>query len=139
MSENAYKPRPPAPALPATVHDLLAQRRTNLRTRTLNDDVDEIHLALWNDIQYRQFFLPIWREETIEGSFIADDMRAALLIRDYAAKNNKPIAATAKLAAIQRSLGVICRRYGISRKERQNMVSGDTVPQGGSEHYEGDE
>lgn len=138
MANSVYQPRPSAPALPSTVSDLLAQRKT-LRTRTLNDDVDEIHLALWDDINYRQFFLPIWKEETIEGSFYADDVMAAVQIRDYANAHQKPIAAGAKLAAIQRSLHVVCRRYGISRKERQNMVSGDPVKGGPSASYGGEE
>lgn len=121
MANSVFHPRPPAPALPSSVSDLLALRKT-LRTRSLNDDVEEIHLALWDDLQYRQFFLPIWKEETIEGTFIADELMAAIQVREYANNHQKPIAATAKLAAIIRSLHVVCRRYGISRKERQNIV-----------------
>jgi hypothetical protein len=121
MANSVFHPRPPAPALPSSVTDLLAQRKT-LRTRSLNDDVEEIHLALWDDLDYRQFFLPIWKEETIEGTFIADELMAAIQIREYANAHQKPIAANAKLAAIIRSLHVVCRRYGISRKERQNLV-----------------
>jgi hypothetical protein len=122
-----------APALPSTVSDLLAQRKT-LRTRTLNDDVDEIHLKLWEDDDYRKLFAPIWREETVEGSFIADDLCAAMRIRDFATDAKLPIARQAKLAAIVRSLHVVTRRYGISRKERQNLIDGETVaPNGDSE------
>jgi hypothetical protein len=114
------------PALPASVVDLLAQRKS-LRTRSLNDDVEEIHLKLWEQPEYQKLFLPIWKEETIEGSFIADDMVAAMQVRAFAVKNAVPIASRTKLHAIVNSLHVVCRRYGISRKERQSMVGGETV------------
>ncbi|MET0529227.1 MAG: hypothetical protein ABW003_12990, partial [Microvirga sp.] len=58
-AENQIR-RGPAPPLPATVEDLLAQRKT-LRTRTLNDDVDECHVKLWDDPSYKALFLSIWR------------------------------------------------------------------------------
>jgi hypothetical protein len=124
MSDNAY--RPPAPSLPATVMDLLAQRKT-MRARSLNDDVEDCHLKLYEDQSYRKLFLPIWKEETIEGSFIADDITAAMMIRDFAKKNRLPIASNAKLHAIVRSLFVVCRRYQMDRRTRQAMVGGDTV------------
>jgi hypothetical protein len=118
--------RASAPALPSSVNDLLAQRKT-LRTRTLNDDVDEIHLKLWDKPEYRNYFVAIWREDTREGSFIADDIMAATMIRDFAADAKLPLAANSKLAAIVRSLHVVTRRYGISRKERQSLVDGEVV------------
>ena len=115
-----------APPLPATVMDLLAQRKT-MRTRSLNDDVEDCHLKLWEDHEYRRLFVPIWREETIEGSFIADDITAAMTIREFAKKTHLPIAANAKLQAIVRSLGVVTRRYQMDRKSRQSQVGGNTV------------
>ena len=119
-----------APPLPPTVMDLLNQRKS-LRTRSLNDDVEEIHLRLWENPQYRALFLAIWREEAIEGSFIDDDCEAARMVRQHAIKHEVPIAKGAKLASIRHSLKVVARRYGISRKERQNMVGGEVVSTGG--------
>ena len=104
--------RLPAPSLPATTQDLLAARRT-ARPRTLNDYVDEIHVALWEQETYTALLSAIWREETVEGSIIADDLQAASLIREYAKENGVPAVAGAKLAAIQRSLSVVLRRYGL--------------------------
>lgn len=115
-----------APALPSTVSDLLSQRKS-LRARSLNDDVDECHLKLWDDPDYRRWFLAIHPAETIEGSFQADDFMAAEKIRQFAIEHRIPIAANAKLAAIIFSLHVVCRRYAMSRKERRNLVSGQIV------------
>jgi hypothetical protein len=119
--------RPPAPPLPATVTDLLAQRKM-MRSRSINDDVDEIHLKLWEQESYRRLFTPIYREETIEGSFIADDMVAAMKVREFASKNEQfSIARSARLAAIVKALHIVARRYGISRQERQRLVGGERV------------
>ena len=125
-ADGEVRARVPAPPLPETVMDLLRQRKT-LRTRTLNDDVEEIHLRLWEGPDYRALFLPIWREETVEGSFIDDDVLAAGMVRDYAQKHGFPLAKIARLASIRHSLKIVARRYGITRKERQAMVGGEIV------------
>jgi len=104
----------------------MAHRRS-LRSRSLNDDVEEIHLKLWVDPSYHKLFDPIWREDTVEGSFIADDMVAAMQVRTYARKNDLPIASQSKLHAIVHSLHVVCRRYGIDRRTRQGLVGGEPV------------
>jgi hypothetical protein len=118
--------RPLPPPLPATVDDLLSLRKSN-RLRSLNDDVDDIHLRLWEVDKYREYLTQIWREDTVEGSFIADDISAATMIRDYAKEHTYPLASRAKLHSIVRSLHIVCRRFGISRKERQAQVQGEFV------------
>lgn len=126
MPEENAVVRSQPPALPSTVSDLLAQRRS-LRARSLNDDVDECHLKLWDDPDYRRWFLAIHPADTIEGSFNADDIMVADKIRRFAIANRIPIAANAKLASIVWSLHVVCRRYAMSRKERRNMVGDEHV------------
>lgn len=106
--------------LPTTVADLISQRKS-MRSRSLHDDVDECHLKLWINEDYRRCFFAVHPSQTVEGAFIADDYLAAGIIREFAKANHIPIAAEAKLAAIVFSLHVICRRYNISRKDRQNM------------------
>jgi hypothetical protein len=125
MTENAI--RPASAALPETVMDLLAQRKS-MAARSLNNDVEDCHLKCWENPAYRKFFQAIWKEEAVEGSFIADDISAAMMIRDFAIKNRLPIAANAKLHAIVHSLGVVCRRYQMDRNTRRRLV-GDTVVQ----------
>ena len=118
--------RVPAPPVPETVVELMNQRKS-MRTRTLNDDVEDIHLRMWQEQDYRRYFGPIWREETIEGSFIDDDACVAQMVRKYARDHSFPIAGHANLASIRHSLHVVARRYGLSRKERQQLVGGHVV------------
>lgn len=112
--------------LPATVADLLKQRKS-LRVRSLHDDVEQIHLVLFENPDYRKWFVPVHQSECVEGSFMLDDAMVAQMIREYAKKNDFVIAAQAKLAAICFSLGVVCRRYNMGRKQRRSMVSGQHV------------
>lgn len=123
MTESSH---PNVPALPATREDLLAQRRI-MASPTLNDYVDEIHLALWDDPHYQQLLRAVWVEETVEGSINADDLQAAAMIRQYARDNKVVFVADKKLATIAKSLTVIMRRYRISRQERRRMVHGEIV------------
>lgn len=124
MSES----RKLTPALPSTVSELMLHRKT-LAARNLNDDVEQIHLALWERDNYQKYFVAIWREDSLEGSFLLDETMAALQVRDHAKDNERsfPLARSAKLGAIIRSLHVVLKRYGQSRKERQHMVSGENV------------
>lgn len=115
-----------APALPETVADLIAQR-VSMRARSLHDDVDECHLKLWNNPEYRRLFIAIHPSQTVEGAFVGDDYMAAAMVREFAKANQIPIAAEAKLAAIVYSLHIICRRYNMTRKQRQNTVNGEPV------------
>jgi hypothetical protein len=117
---------PAAPPVPNTVVDLMNQR-VSLRARTLNDDVEDIFLKLWEEEEFKSYFVPIWREETVEGSFVDDEVCAAKMVRDFAKKNNAPLARNANLASLRHSLRVVARRYGLSRKERQGMVGGEVV------------
>lgn len=112
--------------LPATVQDLVAQRRS-LRSRTLHDDVEAIFLKLWDDPTFRRWFDAIHPSQTVEGSFQVDDVLAAEQVREYAIANHFPVAASAKLAALIFSIHTVQRRYHISRAERRNRVGGETV------------
>ena len=114
------------PALPETVADLLSHRKS-MQARSLNDEVDDIFLRLWEQPQFRALFAAIHTSQTIEGSFSADDHVAAEMIRKYANEHHFPIASTTQLAAIIFSLHVVCRRYGQSRNERRYMVKGQHV------------
>lgn len=113
--------------LPTTVAELATLRKST-RTRNLNDEVDDINTRLWETPDYRRWFEALWASDTIEGSFHDDDHEAARMIREYAKENHFPIAASAKIASIMRSLGVVHRRFtGMSRKERQQSVRGERV------------
>lgn len=116
--------------LPTTIAELAALRKSN-RTRSLNEDVDDINMRLWEDADYRKWFEPLWPTDTIEGTFDDDWHKAAEMVREYAKNNQFPIAANAKIASIRRSLGVVHRRFsGMSRQDRQRSVGGEHVHMG---------
>lgn len=133
---NGQSSRRIAPRLPTTVAELQLGRKS-MRIRSLNDDVDDVHMRLWENSEYRKYFEPLWREDTVEGSFIADEISAAAMIRKFASDNQFLIAKNAKLHAIVRSLGVVCRRLSISRKERQRLVNDEVVGGYGDDNNDG--
>jgi hypothetical protein len=123
------------PPVPATLAQLIAQRKRPI-IRSLNDEVEQIHLSLWEDDEegerYRTLLSPIWRTQCLEGSFLMDDSELARLIRDYAKDNRMPIAANTNLASIVHSLNVVRKRYRLDRRYRQNLVGDEFVDWPGS-------
>lgn len=113
-------------AIPATVEELRAQR-VSMRVRSLNDDVEEIHLKLWADDSYQKWFQIIWPSDSVEGNHVLDDGVVAARIRAFADQNNMPIAANAKLGSIIRSLNVVRRRYKIGREQMRRRVGNQSV------------
>jgi len=112
-------------ALPESTQDLLALRKS-MRERTLNDHVDDAHVVLWSDANYRRALEAVYDEDAVEGSLAADNFIAANLIREYARKSKNAYLEEKKLATIVKALNVVLRRYGIGRKERA-MTVGDEI------------
>ena len=106
-------------ALPPTVAALMAQKKSG-KQRTLNDMVEGHHLKLYEDAKYRGYLDATVGSDSKEGSLIADDMMAALMIREQASEAGDVLVAKKNLATIRTSLHVVLRRYGISRKERRD-------------------
>lgn len=117
--------------LPATRDDMLA--RKTMKIATLNDHVDLIHQALWDNTEklngrtYQEYLRACWDAQAYEGSLTADHFMASTMIRNYARKNGPEIVENERLAAIGHSLNVVLRRYHISRKERRIMVGDEAV------------
>ena len=128
---NEDKQRLPVKPLPGSVIAMQAGRRTPF-VRLLNDMVDELHNKLFENGKYKLFLEGVWDEQCIEGSLAADNFKAAEMIRDQAVKENSPVARE-KLATIVKSLGIVLKRYGISRKERRQTVDGEIVPNNNEE------
>ena len=129
MGEIIKKPAPNP--LPVTVQDLEARRKV-FHQPTLNDRVDAIHVRLWDNEQYRRFLDAVYDEDAVEGSLSADNLFAAMMIRDHAKNHDDPYVASKKAATIAKSLNVICRRYGIGRRERAREVAGQIIADNGS-------
>jgi hypothetical protein len=134
--EKQLKPRPPA--LPATID---GWERFVTTHRTINDEVESIHLQLLDDEnqrdRYTQLLWAVYDEQAQEGSLSCDNCLAAMLIRDTARELNASHPLTReKLATISKSLGVVLRRYRQSRRERRDMVDGKTVSPNGDNRQE---
>jgi hypothetical protein len=125
--DKQLKPAPPA--LPATVD---GWERFITTHRTINDEVESIHIQLLSDEDqrehYQRLLWAVYDQQAVEGSLSCDNCLAAMVIRDTARKSNEhhPLVSE-KLATISMALGVVLRRYHQSRKERRNMVAGQTV------------
>jgi hypothetical protein len=110
--------------LPATAEDL---QRKSLRSRTLNDYVEDVFLRLYNeDERFKSLLEAVGNEDAVEGSTFADDIVAAQVIRDAAPDGS--LVKRKNLSAIRRALNVVLRRYEISRSERARSLGGEIVP-----------
>ena len=122
------KNRLPTKPLPGSVVELQSRRLVPFK-RLLNDMVDELHVKLYENEKYRTYLDGVWDEQCVEGSLAADNFKAAEMLRDRAVKDGSPVSRE-KLATIVKSLGIVFKRYGISRKERRQTVDGQVVPTG---------
>lgn len=125
MSDRQLKPLPPA--LPETVSDFLSLRKGAVR-RSLNDIVEEYHLAMYDNEEYSRLLYAVYDEQAVEGSLAADNILAAKMMRERAHELKNVELTREKLATISKALGVVLRRYGQSRKERRYTVHGEVVP-----------
>lgn len=126
--ERTAQLKPLPPALPDTVREFMAHRKSDSK-RTLNDQVEEIHLSLYEtDDKYTEFLYAVYDEQAVEGSLAADNIMAAEIIRKKANQLKNVEVSRQKLATIWKSLGVVLRRYGFSRKERRDTLHGEVVP-----------
>jgi hypothetical protein len=115
-----------APPLPENIDDW---ERHIKAERTLNDLVEDIHRILVNDdAKYRAYLRATYDAHAVEGSLAADNVLAAIIIREKAKEIGSTEVATEKLAIINLALGVVLRRYHASRKQRRNMIGGEQVP-----------
>jgi hypothetical protein len=115
-----------APPLPEKIEDW---ERHIKAERTLNDLVEDIHRILVNeDPKYRAYLRATYDAHAVEGSLAADNVLAAMIIREKAKEIGSTEVAAEKLAIINLALGVVLRRYHASRKQRRLSVGGEQVP-----------
>jgi hypothetical protein len=117
-----------APPLPELIEDW--ERHVEVE-RTINDLVEDIHRALYNESpEYRAYLRAVWDAHAVTGSLSFDNCKACELIQEKAKKLGITDVTNEKLAVINLALGVVLRRYRKSRKQRRNMVAGEVVPNG---------
>jgi hypothetical protein len=90
-----------------------------MSAKALYDQVDDIHRMLIADEGYSAFLDAVCNQQAVEGSLVCDDFMAAKMIYDKAKETGSVEVATAKLATISKALGVVLRRYGMSRQQRR--------------------
>jgi hypothetical protein len=112
----------PAP-LPEKLEDW--QRKLKAE-RTLNDLTEDMHRLLCDDDSYIAYLQAVYDSDAVEGSLAADNIMAAQMIRERAKKAGSEMAKQS-LATIGRCLGVVLRRYELSRKQRRDTVGGVRV------------
>lgn len=121
-------------ALPTTREDLL-KRKTMAGGPNLNDDIDRLHVILWDNPAYRRFLEGVFDADTVEGSKQADDFEAAAIIREYCKKPENDAYAyigQKNKQTLVRHLHVVLRRYHMTRAERAQTVAGEIVPNNGN-------
>ncbi len=128
-TRNALREPPP---LPANIDDWTRHIKAE---RTLNDLVEDIHRLLVENERYRSLLRATYDAHAVEGSLSMDNALVAMMIREKAREIGSEIAAPKPghpqgepLAVINLALGVVLRRYKMSRKQRRNMVEGEIVP-----------
>jgi hypothetical protein len=115
-----------APPLPTRIEEW---ERHVKAERTLNDMIEDLHRILVDeDPKYRAYLRAVYDAHAVEGSLSADNILAAMIIREKAKAIGYTEVAEEKLAIINLALGVVLRRYKASRKQRRNMVAGEVVP-----------
>lgn len=117
---------PAASTLPTTPDKFLELRKLKSK-RTLNDQVEDVVVSLVSNERFNALIAAVYDEQAVEGSLSADNIMAAILIRDKAGKMGYDELGKEKLATISKCLGVVLRRYGLSRRERRDTVSGQMI------------
>lgn len=112
--------------LPSTRGDLAVLRKLKAKLKPLNDQVEEVFEQLVEDAKFNRYLQAVYDEQAVEGSLAADNIGAAIMIRERALELGYSLA-DEKWATISKALGVVLRRYGLSRKERKNTVNGEVV------------
>jgi hypothetical protein len=126
MSNTQLRVPPPLPATPeGWIRDIKV-------ARSINDLVEDIHSDLLRGKSselYQSYLFAIYDAQAVEGSLASDNVMAAQMIRERARTldDSHPLTKE-KLATISQALGVVLRRYHLSRKERRQLVAGQVVP-----------
>ncbi len=121
--------RPLPPALPADINDWTRHLK---KKRTLPDLVEDVHRALVEDDRYRALLRAGWNNQAVEGSISADDIMAALMIREKAKTMEGSEVAQANLATIRYALCIVRNRYHASRRHQRAAVNGAATNGGGA-------
>ena len=115
------RPLPPSRALPATVAELEAQRLVTRKLK-LSDEVEQVYLVLYEDINFRKYRGLDDPDQTVEDDPVVDDVVATQIIQKKAIEmGSYPQITAAKLGPLMRALRVAERRLNASRTQRDRV------------------
>lgn len=121
MNDTVAKSNRVARPLPSNTMELIQSRKSE-KVKLLHDEIELIHLKLFEKQAYKDLLDAVYPEDAKEGSLIADDFELARMIRDYAQSSNNAYVSSKKLDTIRKSLGVVLRRYDMDRKSRREWT-----------------
>lgn len=114
--------------LPSKAAEWVRKTQFNL---TNNDRVERLHLSLLNDNKRSTPYLDCIRAvsdtEAQEGSLAIDNADAARMIRLMAQETGDHVISKLKLHPIVIALNIVLKRYGMSRKERRQLIAGELI------------
>jgi hypothetical protein len=126
MAASAKRDLQVAPPLPDNIEDWTRHIKAE---RTLNDLVEDVHRILVNESpEYRALLRATYDQHAVTGSLSFDNCKACEMIQAKAKEIGSTEIVEEKLAIINLALGVVLRRYKVSRKQRRNTVGGEEVP-----------
>ena len=99
-----------------TADEYLAKRKLKNK-RTLNDEVETVHLALAENEEYQAYREAFYDSAAVEGSLSIDDTLAAEMIREKSKDMEIVVVAKQNLATLVKTMRVVLRRFGESREE----------------------
>jgi hypothetical protein len=131
LAKSVIRPNPLGPVsptgLPTTVAGFDAARVRGPRL-SLNDLVEQLMRKAWDAGNYRRYLDATNKADTIEGSFYADDLKAAEYIRNLASDQDVEEIANQKLTTLAHCQLIVLNRRGLSREQRRNMIGTYFVP-----------
>jgi hypothetical protein len=108
-----------APELPNSVSDWI--RKTKAK-RSINDLVEDVHLLLAENAEYKRYMTAIFAEQSQEGSLYADDLELARMIRAKAEEMGNAELANEKKSTIAKALNIVLGRYELTRTQRRAVA-----------------
>jgi hypothetical protein len=112
-------------SLPTTTADFLNFRKLKQK-RTLNDQVEDLFLALYEKPDFQQFNEAVFNVQAVTGHLALEDGKLAEMIIDLAKLRGADEVAKQKPWTIVLVIRVVLRRYGLSRPQRRDMMHGET-------------
>lgn len=102
--------------LPQTSREYVAQSTPS--RSSIHDMVEQLHIKLYDNKEYRNLFEAITDERSVNGKVIFDRYEAAKKVKEFAVKEGVVAVAMLQADEIRKSLNVVMKRGKIDIKSR---------------------